>query len=141
MAYHPDRNQEPASLKRFQEINAAYETLGNHDKKRSYDNLSVQSRISVEKTPEYENPIRKSERDWSVNDDDYTQYYQKRKVEFKRHRTQSDMTGISYRPAVGQVDVFDDFGAAHLSDRENKIKEMKSRRMRAARRKEEDEEA
>ena len=35
--YHPDVNKDPAAKETFAEINEAYETLGDEQKKRVYD--------------------------------------------------------------------------------------------------------
>ena len=37
--YHPDKN--PNTKEKFQEIQEAYETLSDHDKKNKYDNLGI----------------------------------------------------------------------------------------------------
>ena len=35
--YHPDVNKDPSAKNKFAEINTAYETLGDADKKKNYD--------------------------------------------------------------------------------------------------------
>jgi DnaJ homolog subfamily B member 4 len=37
LKYHPDRTSDPSSSEKFKEINEAYETLSDHDKKTMYD--------------------------------------------------------------------------------------------------------
>ena len=37
LKYHPDRNQEPGSTQKFQEISDAYETLSDNSKRKAYD--------------------------------------------------------------------------------------------------------
>ena len=37
LKYHPDRNKEAGATERFKEINAAYEVLGNQQKRKTYD--------------------------------------------------------------------------------------------------------
>lgn len=37
LRYHPDRNKESGSTEKFKEINAAYEVLGNPEKRKMYD--------------------------------------------------------------------------------------------------------
>lgn len=37
LRYHPDRNKESGSTEKFKEINAAYEVLGNSEKRKMYD--------------------------------------------------------------------------------------------------------
>jgi DnaJ-class molecular chaperone len=40
MIYHPDKNKNnPKATAKFQKINEAYETLGDHDKKKEYDSM------------------------------------------------------------------------------------------------------
>ena len=36
--YHPDRNDDPSAKDKFQEINKAYQTLGDDEKRAAYDN-------------------------------------------------------------------------------------------------------
>jgi|TARA_B110000093_G_C12970889_1_gene412396 DnaJ-class molecular chaperone len=38
LQYHPDRNSEPSAVDKIQKINEAFETLGDVDKKKEYDN-------------------------------------------------------------------------------------------------------
>jgi molecular chaperone DnaJ len=39
--YHPDVNKEPGAKEKFNEINEAYETLGDDQKKRMYDTTGM----------------------------------------------------------------------------------------------------
>ena len=38
LKFHPDRNKEPSASEKIKDINAAYEILGDKDKKQTYDN-------------------------------------------------------------------------------------------------------
>lgn len=37
LKWHPDRNKEPEAINKIQEINEAYETIGDEEKRRLYD--------------------------------------------------------------------------------------------------------
>ena len=38
LKFHPDRNKDPNASEKIKDINAAYEILGDKDKKKAYDN-------------------------------------------------------------------------------------------------------
>lgn len=128
MAHHPDKSKEPDSLRRFQQINDAYETLGNYEGRRSYDR-TVYSGKTWDKDEVHQNPQRKSEKDWTtVSEEDYTQFYKRRKEEFRRKKDRSETQG-TYRPPVGQTSAYnyDAFYAVHYLDSANKRKDLKAK--------------
>tara|TARA_B100000242_G_C43047026_1_gene488811 strand:+ start:1922 stop:2887 length:966 start_codon:yes stop_codon:yes gene_type:complete len=40
LKYHPDKNSDPGATDMFQKVTEAYETLGDHEKRERYDNVS-----------------------------------------------------------------------------------------------------
>lgn len=42
--YHPDRNQDEEAVRKFHEVNEAYEVLGNYASKKTYDRTLMTSK-------------------------------------------------------------------------------------------------
>ena len=74
--YHPDRNQEDEAIKKFQQINDAYEVLGNYEAKKSYDRSMFPAHVQRHRTSgstSYSSSPSKP-----IRTENYTEFYKTR---------------------------------------------------------------
>ena len=78
--YHPDKNQEESAMRKFQEINDAYEVLGNYESKKNYDrsmfpvHFRRASNFDSTKTSSSSNQSNTS----TTLNENYTEFYKER---------------------------------------------------------------
>lgn len=109
--YHPDVSTDKVALQKFQDITAAYETLGTEETRAAYDAATAPLRNQrLTSAP----PARKTE-----TPDDYTQSYRMRKRAHEkiRIRTQAEAAGTAddqqSRPRHYAAGVFDENVVSH----------------------------
>ena len=79
--YHPDVNQEDSAMRKFQEINDAYEVLGNYESKKNYDRTMFPGHFrraqKSDSSNTHSSSMQSSDASYTTNEN-YTEFYKER---------------------------------------------------------------